>query len=421
MRRSSSRSRSRYRPQSLALALAPALAALTAATVALGAVAPAAQAAGSGKAREGLNRTALREAIAIRPGGGVADVVARVSKDGESWRGTSGDAVTGKRVKDDAHFRIGSIAKTFEAVVLLQLSAEGKVDLDETVQHYLPGLLPDSYDPVTVRQLLNHTSGLPQDFEGAPAPAPGETVDKRHDYYTFDQVIEQTLRPEGRPAPTPHFKPGTKQEYNSFAYRVAGKLIEEITGHSLKREFTTRILKPLKMRHTSAPGRDVRLPRPYLPGYAPDGRGELVDVNEQGGNPSSMISTTADLDRFVTGLFNGRLLRPAQAAELRTLPRDADGKLLPYTNNANCNMGPDKGSACYSVGLMSFPLPNGKVLWGKTGSDPGYTSGVFATPDLKWRGIYAGGTAAADNSAASATGIRIALAAFAGPAPAKKP
>ncbi|MEV5219197.1 serine hydrolase domain-containing protein [Streptomyces syringium] len=359
-----------------------------------------------------LDARALREAITIRPGDQAAGALARVHSSGHEWSGASGDVHTGKRISDKAHFRIGSISKTFEAVVLLQLSAEGRVDLDGTVQHYLPGLLPDTFQPVTVRQLLNHTSGLPSDFEGAPAPTGDEQIANRFDYLTFDQVIQGTLRPEGRAWPGPHFAPGTKQEYNSFGYRVAGKLIEHLTGHSLKREITDRVLTPLRMRHTSVPTGNGTVPRPYLPGYLPTSKGELVDINEQGGNPSQMISTTADLDRFMTSLFTGRLLRPAQTAELRALPRDADGKLLPYANGSNCNIGRDKGSACFSVALMSFPLPDGTLLWGKTGHDPGYASGVFASPDLSRRAVYAVGTDSFGGGGAPRISGRLAAAAF---------
>ncbi|MFI9307012.1 serine hydrolase domain-containing protein [Streptomyces triculaminicus] len=364
----------------------------------------------------GLDRAALNEAIHLRPGDGAAGAVAEVHKDGQTWRGTSGDLVTGKRIRTDAHFRIGSIAKPMEAVILLQLSAEGHVDLDQSVQHYLPGLLPEGRfkEPITVRQLLNHTSGLPQDFEGAPGTSPDQDIDRRFDYLTFDQIIQQTLRPEGRPGPGPRFSPGTKQEYNSFGYRVAGKLIEEVTGHPYQHEVTKRILKPLKMRETApaTPGRSTPVPRPYLPGYLPRSNGELVDVNEQGGLPASMTSTTGDLDRFITGLFDGSLLRPAQAAELFTVPRGTDSKPLPYANDSNCNTGPTKGTACYSVGLMSVPLPDGSILWGKTGSDPGYRSGVFASRDLNRRAVYALGTSSTDNQGAPAIGLRLALAAF---------
>lgn len=221
---------------------------------------------------------------------GATGVVAEVNKGGETWRGASGDVVSGHRVSRDAHFRIGSISKPMEAVILLQLSAEGRVDLDRSVQHYLPGLLPESRfkEPVSVRQLLNHTSGLPHDFEGDPTvPSPGEEIERRLDYVSFDEIIRRTLRPEGRPAPGPRFSPGTRQEYNSFGYRVAGKLIEEISGHSYRYEVTHRILEPLRMRQTKAtvPDRATPVPRPYLPGYLPRNNGELVDVNVQGDCP----------------------------------------------------------------------------------------------------------------------------------------
>ncbi|MGA5824124.1 serine hydrolase domain-containing protein [Kitasatospora sp. NPDC094028] len=396
------------RPSAVSLAAVMTAAALCAVAV------PAQAATG---ASPGLDSAALHEAITPRQDDGVAGVVAEVHRDGKTWQGTSADTVTKKPVSTGAHFRIGSIGKPMEAVILLQLSAEGRVDLDQSVQHYLPGLLPEDRfkEPVTVRQLLNHTSGLPQDFEGAPPTSQDEAIDGRFDSLSFDQIIQQTLRPEGRPGPGPRFSPGTEQEYNSFGYRIAGKLIETLTGHSFHDEVTRRILEPLGMRHTatSVPGHATSVPRPYLSGYLPRSTGRLVDVNEQGGLPSSMTSTTADLDRFITGLFTGRLLRPAQQAELFTVPRGTDGKPLPYASSSNCNLGPAKGTACFSVGLMSSPLPDGTLLWGKTGSDMGYKSGVFATRDLNRRIVYAAGTSSA-NDRAAAIAQRLALAAFAG-------
>ncbi|GHC40096.1 serine hydrolase domain-containing protein [Streptomyces cinnamoneus] len=361
-----------------------------------------------------LDSAALREAVAVHPGDGMAGAVAQVYKSGQTWRGASGDVVTGKRVTPDARFRIGSVAKPMEAVILLQLSAEGRVNLDLTVQHYLPGLLPDTFDDITVRQLLNHTSGLPQDFDGAPAPSQDEVVEGRFGFYTFDQVIQQTLRPEGRHWPGPRFAPGSKQEYNSLGYRIAGELIEKLTGRSFQQAVTTRILAPLKMKETSASTRTARIPGPYVPGYVPTGKGERVDVNEQGGLPTSMISTTADLDRFMTGLLSGRLLGPAQAAELFAVPRDGNGKPLPYADGSHCNTGPAKGSACFSTVLMSVPLPDGSVMWGKTGGDLGYRSAAFATPDLNRRVVYGYGTAALDGGGAPGIATRLIAAVSAG-------
>lgn len=95
-----------------------------------------------------------------------------------------------------------------------------------------------------------------------------------------------------------------------------------------------------------------------------------------------MISTPADLDRFITALFQGRLLPAAQLNEMFTLPKDSDGKPVPFIGTS-CNK-----QACFAAGLMSTPLPGGLVLWGKTGHDDGYANGMFATRDLSLRGIY---------------------------------
>lgn len=132
----------------------------------------------------------------------------------------------------------------------------------------------------------------------------------------------------------------------------------------------------------------------------------------QGGLPTSMTSITGDMDRFISGLFDGRLLRPAQAAELFTVPKGADGKPLPYADSSYCNTGPGKGTACFSVGLMSVPLPDGSLLWGKTGSEPGYRSGVFATRDLSLRAVYSMGTSSSSGNGAAAVAQRLTLAAL---------
>ncbi|WP_405585271.1 hypothetical protein [Streptomyces sp. NBC_01092] len=95
-----------------------------------------------------------------------------------------------------------------------------------------------------------------------------------------------------------------------------------------------------------------------------------------------MISTSADLDRFITTLFQGRLLPAAQLDEMFSLPKDNEGKLVPFIGTS-CNR-----VACFEAGLMSTPLPNGGVLWGKTGHAFGYASGMFATRDLSLRGVY---------------------------------
>ncbi|MDH6127553.1 serine hydrolase domain-containing protein [Kitasatospora sp. GP82] len=358
-----------------------------------------------------LDPAALDAAIRIQPGDEATGAIARVVENGQVWRGSSGDTATGRSTPANAHFHIGSISKTFETVVVLQLAAEGRVDLDQTVQHYLPGLLPDTFAPVTVRQLLNMTSGLPDVYQGAPQPSADELIAHRYDYRSFDQIIQETLRPVGRPAPGPNFAPGTAQQYNSLGFRIAGRLIEEITGNSFKDEVTARIINPLHLSQTSAPEDDPRMPRPYLHGYQANGAGELVDVSEQGGNPSNMISTPADLDHFITALFQGRLLATAQLDEMFRLPKGNDGKTVRYFDNSNCTDGKgNPGPACFGAGLMATPLPDGTLLWGKTGHDTGYADGVFATRDLSMKGVFSVSTTDGNNGRATALSGRLLMA-----------
>ncbi|WTO33967.1 beta-lactamase family protein [Streptomyces achromogenes] len=132
-----------------------------------------------------------------------------------------------------------------------------------------------------------------------------------------------------------------------------------------------------------------------------------MDVSEQGDDATAVISTAPDLDRFISALFNGRLLAPEQLNEMFTVPLDSAGNPLHYADGSDCDTGPAKGTACYGAGLTRVTLPDGTVLWGKTGHDIGYVSGVFATRDLKLRTVYAVGTSTADNGGSPAVANRL--------------
>ncbi len=357
---------------------------------------------------DGLDATALSAAIAARPGDPAAGMVARVTINGRTWRGSSDDPVSGRPVTPNASFRIGSINKTFVAAVLLQLAAEHRIDLDGTVQQYLPGALPDTFQPITVRQLLDHTSGLPQAVEGPAATEGDGLIAARFTVETLDQVVQRTLRPNDRPWPSPVFAPGSAQQYNNFNYRLAGRIIEQVTGHSIKDEVTARILRPLGLRHTEVTEGEPTMPAPHLVGYFPDSAHTPTDVSEQGGNPESMVSTPADLDRFLRALLDGELLPPQQLHDLLTLPRDPSGQLVPSLGTDDCQVGQDKGRACYGAGLMAIPLQDGTMLWGKTGHDLGYTDGLFATADLSKRMVYSVGV----TGGTPAPALRLATTAF---------
>lgn len=331
-----------------------------------------------------LDPDLMTKAIAGLPDPAVTGAMVTVSGAAGSWHGTSGvrDLRTKKPVPAGGRFRVASISKIFTVVVVLQLAAEHRLDLGRPVQDYLPGLLPAAYPNITVRQLLNHTSGLPEGTLGSGDP--GWFVAHRFDSWTPRQIVaEATTRPM-------RFAPGTQQQYNGTNYYVAGLLIEKVTGDSYAREVRRRILRPLGPRDTSVPDRrDARLPGPHAHGYVAvtaDGTTTLHDVSRQSAwswAEGGLISSSADLTRLLTAIFQGRLVPRAELAEMFTLPD------VKYTGSpGNCAIGPNAGRACFSAGLTTTTLPNGVTVWGKTGSVPGYTSGVFATRDLRRVLVY---------------------------------
>ncbi|MFE9429193.1 serine hydrolase domain-containing protein [Kitasatospora sp. NPDC006697] len=323
-----------------------------------------------------LDPAAVRAVLAARPAGEVSGALVKVSGGGAHFTGTSGD------VDATGRFRIGSISKVFTATVMLQLAAEGKVDLAGTVQQYLPGLLPAGYPPIQLGQLLNHTSGLPGGTVGWSAYTNEQYAEHRFDSFTPEQVVGGLA---GQPM---SFPPGTAQQYNGMNTFVAGLVIEHVTGRGFAQEVRDRIVRPLGLHDTSVPeATDTRLPhpaaRPYLTVGEPDGGVGRADVTEQSPWPwaeGGMVSSAADLDHFFSSLFRGRLLPPAQQALLFTVPD------VPNHQSSHCESGPD-ARACMSMGLEQVQL-GGITLWGKTGSRPGWTSGVFATRDLSRTVVY---------------------------------
>ncbi len=337
----------------------------------------------SGAALPPLDPAAMAAAISGLPNATVTGALAAVSGPAGRWSGTSGvgDVATGRPVPADGRFRAGSISKVFTAVVVLQLAAEHRIDLGRPVQHYLPGLLPASYPAITVRQLLDHTSGLPGGGLGS-----GDAqwfLDHRLESWTPRQIVADAVT---HPM---SFAPGTEQQYNGTNYFVAGLLVERVTGHTYAHEVARRIIEPLRLRDTYVLDRhDPRLPGPHAHGYVAiteDGATTLHDVSEQSPWPwaeGGIISSAADLTRLINAILQGRVVPAGELDEMFTVPK------VRYLGTNNCVIGPDAGQACFSAGLMRTTLPNGVTVWGKTGSRPGYTSGMFATRDRRRVLVY---------------------------------
>ncbi|HKO83125.1 MAG TPA: serine hydrolase domain-containing protein [Actinomycetota bacterium] len=357
------------------MSMVVAVAAFTTTLVTALVVAPAGQAAQQTAAREHGSHTGLQHALDVltRQDGFPGALVEVRDEHGRRWSGRSGVAELGSRrpVPLDARFRIGSTTKTFVAAVVLQLVAEGRVSLDAPVERYLPGLIRSHGNDgrsITVRELLQHTSGLPDDT--ADLPLLGEAFLRlRFHHYQPSQLLALALRHP------PVATPGGAWSYSNTNYIVLGLLIERVTGHPYGSEIDRRILRPLRLTHTLVPGGSPEIPGPHAHGYLPvdqGGQTRLVDITRM--NPSwswaggEMISTTGDLNRFFAALLAGRLLPPAQLAQM-TQSVAAIGDWDQYPG------------ARYGLGLEQIPLACGGVAWGHGGDIHGYSTRAWSTLD----------------------------------------
>ncbi|UHA76014.1 beta-lactamase family protein [Paenibacillus sp. 481] len=312
-----------------------------------------------------LNRTivqALKEGVAK----GIPGVLFVTNKDGVAQHYTSGSAnlFSERSMKTDFHFRIGSITKTFVSVTLLQLVGEGKLSLDDSVEKWLPGLVQgNGYkgSDITVRQVLNHSSGIASYTDEAFMK---KLYENRFKSFTSEELVKVGIQQK------PLFAPGAKSSYSNTNYIIAGMIIEKVTGQSSAEQIKQRIIEPLKLKNTSVPGSVTKLPEPHARGYYQHKAGgpleDFTELNVTAASTSGgMISTADDLNRFITAVINGKLLKPEQMKELQhTLPL------------------PEAGGS-YGLGIIETQLPNGVKLWGHAGGIQGFRTYTFVTSDGK--------------------------------------
>ncbi|MFB7620535.1 serine hydrolase domain-containing protein [Kitasatospora sp. NPDC056181] len=346
-----------------------ALAAVVTAT--LSTCAPGATAAGQHDDRSLLRLRLQRDADAITALG-VTGVQARlVTSDGRDTTATSGVAdLTDRRpVPGDGHFRAASITKTFVATVILQLVGDHRIALDDPVERWLPGVVSGNGNDgraITVRQLLQHTGGIHDDYPDYTSAQ--DFRRHRYDTYTPEQTVARAMRH------SPDFEPDEDWGYSNTGYVLLGMIIERVTGHPWHEEVRDRIVRPLGLDHTFRPGASPVLPRPHAETYQRFKAGEpLVDVTEQVGpgtnGEAGLVSTTADLNRFFRALLGGRLLPPAQLAQMtRTVP--VGEKLEHFMPGARDGLG-----------LFSRPLSCGGEYWGHEGGDSGWITSTGVTAD----------------------------------------
>lgn len=246
--------------------------------------------------------------------------------------------------------RVGSNTKSFVAAVVLQLNAENKVDLDAPITKYLPKSVND--DRITVRQLLNHTSGL-ANYTNYLGLEKFEEV--RHRYFEPRELLDIANAHE------PTNQPGEKFKYSNTNYVLLGLLIQKVTGRPVAENVDQRIIRKLGLKDTywPTPG-DQTIQGKHPHGYARTSNG-VEDVTELdpswGWAAGQIISTTKDLNTFFRALLNGDLLPQKQIDEMRKTV-DTKGEMWP--------------GAEYGLGIASSPLTCGGRYWGHGGDIHGY-------------------------------------------------
>ncbi len=308
-------------------------------------------------------------------------VTAYVSGPRGTWVGSAGVANvrTGEPMRPDTRTRIGSVSKLWTSALILQLVGEGRLRLDDTVQRWLPGLLPYG-NRITVRQLLSHTSGLIDSNE----------IDA-HPYRYLAEVKSPALRANilaisHRLAKDPAyefsprywiefaaalpllFKPGTEYSYSNIGYDVAGVIAERVGGADLATLVRRRIAQPLGL-DSAAYDPHSRISGDYARGYQVAADGKLTDTTgwtEGVGAGGSMISDAADEAHFLTALMHGQIVGPAQ---LRALETPAPG-----SNAVEPGVGYGLGTTIQDMGAKC-----GGITYGHNGGMEGYESNVFVS------------------------------------------
>jgi D-alanyl-D-alanine carboxypeptidase len=312
---------------------------------------------------------ALQQALDKLVADGVPGAIALERAGGQEWRAASGvaDLDTKEPISARSRFHIGSITKGFVSSVVLQLAGERRLSLDDTVEHWLPGLVPNGA-AITVRQLMNHTSGVPEYID---EPFLLEILrDPLKTWRPLELVRLAVAHP-------PVFAPGTSWAYSNTNYILLGLIVAAVDHAPAPLQMADppfevyrRIVAPLGLWHTRFPLTDPDIHGPYPHGYLIDpppewGLPAILDTTRF--NPSwawtagAIVSTLDDVADFHRALFAGRLLDPDQQRELQTTVPVAPG-------------------LDYGLGVFRMQTPCGPA-WGHDGGTPDATSVSLTSPD----------------------------------------
>lgn len=312
-----------------------------------------------------LDTEHLGAALAAIEQAGIPGVFAEVRAGDQVWSHASGvaDLTSGRPVTPDMRHRIGSVTKTFTAVAIMQQVEQGRIDLDAPIGAYLPDMVPGERGrTITVRMLINHTSGLPDylpyAFPSVAGLFTGGEISARslddNRFRTFDPA-ELIAMGVNAPAGEPGALPGV---YSNTNYRILGELVRHTTGTPFEQYVTEQVIARAGLEHTYFPDRpelDEPHSRMYeaLYGYIDPPRDYSTYDNSWLGPGAGLVSTMADVNTFYRKLFAGALVGRASLEQMRqTVPVTAlDGQRIEY-----------------GLGLHKVQLPGCGTLWGHDGS-----------------------------------------------------
>ncbi|WP_370414334.1 serine hydrolase domain-containing protein [Streptomyces fradiae] len=312
----------------------------------------------------GLDPAGLQSALDDLHAAGMPGAFAEVRDAGRTWRGAAGvaDLESGRPVRPDLLHRVGSITKTFTSAAVLQQVEQGRVRLDAPIGDYLPDLVPGERGrAVTVRMLLNHTSGfaeyIPYAFPsitGADGPVSSKSLDEnRYTHFRATDLIALGLA--APPSAEPGALPGV---YSNTNYLLLGELLERVTGVPAEEYITRNVIERAGLRHTFFPT-GPRIEGPHskmyeaLWGALEPPRDYSVYTMSWDMTGAGLVSTMEDLNRFYRTLLGGRIISPASLAQMRrTVPVIAlDGSTISY-----------------GLGLQKVEVPGCGTFWGNEGT-----------------------------------------------------
>ncbi|WP_442812106.1 serine hydrolase domain-containing protein [Streptomyces sp. NBC_00243] len=314
----------------------------------------------------GLDPAELKSALDDVHRAGMPGVYAEVRDAGQVWRGASGvaDISTGRPIKADMRQRVGSITKTFTAAAVLQQVEKGRIQLDAPIGGYLPRLVTgERGKKITVRMLLNHTSGiaeyLPYAFPSFKEwPSLPDLSPKSLDDNRFRQFRPAELIKMGLTAPAVGEPGGTPGVYSNTNYLLLGQLLEQVTGMTAENYITRNVIEPAGLQHTEFPS-GPRINGPHsrmyeaLFGLIDPPRDYSVYNMSWAMTGAGLVSTTEDLNRFYDRLLGGEIVSRSSLAQMQhTVPViSLEGQQIDY-----------------GLGLQKVTIPGCGTFWGHDGT-----------------------------------------------------